>query len=166
MPPGSQPGAAQVTPGRAARGAAAATLERVDDRPNDAAEPVDRPAEAAGNDAAASVAESAVAPGRESSALQSERPVPPLWAAVAVYTAIRVGLVVVLTAALWAAGLPFGMPPIVALAFAIVLQLPLSIVFFRRARSNLTAALARAKSSRTAERDRLHAELTGEDRLD
>lgn len=96
----------------------------------------------------------------------AERPVPPLWRAIAVYTGIRLGLVVVLTALLWLAGQPFGMPPIVALAFAIVLQLPLSVVLFRRARANLTAALARAKSVRTAERDRLHAELTGEDRPD
>ncbi len=95
-----------------------------------------------------------------------DRRVPPLWQAIAVYTAIRLGLVVVLTAGLWLAGRPFGMPPIVALAFAVVLQLPLSVVFFRRARANLTAALARAKSARTAERDRLHAELTGEDRPD
>jgi hypothetical protein len=92
--------------------------------------------------------------------------VPPLWRAITVYSAIRIGLVVVLTVALWIAGRPFGMPPIVALAFAIVLQLPLSVVFFRRARANLTAALARAKSQRTAERDRLHAELTGEERPD
>jgi hypothetical protein len=83
-----------------------------------------------------------------------------------VYTAIRLGLVVVLTVGLWLAGRPFEMPPIVALAFAIVLQLPLSVVLFRHARSNLTAALARAKAARTAERDRLHAELTGEDRPD
>jgi hypothetical protein len=94
------------------------------------------------------------------------RPVPPLWRAIAVYTAIRIGLVVALTALLWFAGRPFGMPPIVALAFAIVLQLPVSVLVFRRARGNLTAALARAKSARTAERDRLHAELTGEDPLD
>ncbi|MEO7125628.1 MAG: DUF4229 domain-containing protein [Nakamurella sp.] len=96
----------------------------------------------------------------------SDGVVPPLWRAILVYTAIRLGLVVALTAALWLAGTPFGMPPIVALAFAIVLQLPLSVVFFRRQRSNLTAALARAKSDRTTERDRLHTELTGEERLD
>jgi len=95
-----------------------------------------------------------------------DRPVPPLWRAITVYTVIRIGLVAVLTTGLWLAGRPFGMPPIVALAFAIVLQLPLSVVFFRRARSDLTAALARAKSARTAERDRLHAELTGDDRPD
>lgn len=91
---------------------------------------------------------------------------PPLWRAIAVYTAIRVGLVVVLTAALWLAGRPFGMPPIVALAFAIVLQLPIAVVLFRGARNNLTAALARSKTKRTAERDRLHAQLTGEEPLD
>lgn len=91
---------------------------------------------------------------------------PPLWRAILVYTAIRLGLVIVLTALLWLVGRPFGMPPIVALAFGVVLQLPLSVVLFRGARSNLTAALARAKSNRTEVRDRLHSELTGEDPLD
>lgn len=94
------------------------------------------------------------------------RAVPSLGRAIAVYTLIRAGLVVVLTAALWLAGKPFQMPLIVALAFAIVLQLPLSVIFFRGARNDLTAALARAKESRTAERDRLFTELTGEERPD
>lgn len=96
----------------------------------------------------------------------TERPIPSLGRAIAVYTTIRVGLVVALTALLFLAGRPFGMPLIVALAFAIVLQLPLSVVFFRRARANLTAALARAKSARNAVRDQLHSELTGEERPD
>ncbi len=96
----------------------------------------------------------------------SGRRVPSLGRAVAVYTLIRVGLIVVLTALLELAGKPFGMPLIVALAFAIVLQLPLAVLLFRRQRTDLTAALARAKSRRTAERDRLRSELTGEEPQD
>lgn len=89
--------------------------------------------------------------------------IPPLGRTIAIYTAIRLGLLIALTVALALIGRPFGMPSIVALAFAIVLQLPLSVVLFRRQRSDLTAALARAKAKRTAERDRLFTELTGED---
>jgi hypothetical protein len=109
---------------------------------------------------------SRVGGGVRDSVAAGSTPVPPLWRAIAVYTGIRLGLVVALTAALWFAGRPFGMPPIVALAFAIVLQLPIAVVLFRGARSNLTAALARSKAKRTAERDRLHAQLTGEEPLD
>lgn len=92
--------------------------------------------------------------------------VPPLWRVATVYTLIRLGMIVVLTVAIALAGRPFGMPLIVALAFAIVLQLPLSVLLFRRQRNQLTAALARSKSRRTAVRDKLHAELTGEDPFD
>jgi hypothetical protein len=77
--------------------------------------------------------------------------------AIAVYTAIRVGLIAVLTVALM-----WVMPLIVALAFAVVLQLPVALLLFTGARRELTAALAQAKSVRTAERDRLRAALTGE----
>lgn len=90
-------------------------------------------------------------------------PVPPLARTILIYTGIRLGLLTLLTAVLVLIGRPFGMPLIVALAFAIVLQLPLSVVLFRKQRGQLTAALARAKSARTAERDRLFAELTGQD---
>lgn len=82
---------------------------------------------------------------------------PSLPRAIAVYTAIRLGIMVVITV-----GLMWVMPLIVALAFAVVLQLPLALLLFPRQRHHLTAALARAKSARTAERDRLRAALTGE----
>lgn len=94
------------------------------------------------------------------------RPAVSLARAVAVYSGIRVGLLLVLTALLELAGRPFGMPLIVAVAFAVVLQLPIAVLLFSRQRHELTAALARAKSGRTAERDRLRAELTGRDPLD
>lgn len=91
---------------------------------------------------------------------------PRLLPALALYSALRVGLLVVLTVLLMVAGRPFGLPLIVALAFAVVLQLPLSVLLFPKQRRTLTAALAHAKSHRTAERDRLRAALTGEDRTD
>ncbi len=78
--------------------------------------------------------------------------------AVAVYTGLRVGLMIVLTVALM-----WVMPLIVALAFAVVLQLPLAFLLFPRQRHGLTAALAGARSRRGAERDRLRAALTGKD---
>ena len=107
----------------------------------------------------------AAGPGQVHGTAAPER-IPPLGRTIAIYTAIRLGLIIVLTVLIALAGRPFGMPPIVALAFAIVLQLPLSVVMFRRQRSDLTAALARAKSKRTAERDRLFTELTGHEPQD
>ena len=77
--------------------------------------------------------------------------------AIAIYTAIRLGIFAVITV-----GLMWVMPLIVALAFAVVLQLPLALLLFPRQRHELTATLAQAKAARTAERDRLRAALTGE----
>lgn len=81
--------------------------------------------------------------------------------AIALYTALRIGLIAVLTV-----GLMFVMPLIVALAFAVVLQLPLALLLFRGPRHQLTAALAQAKSHRTAEHDRLRAALMGGDSVE
>ena len=80
-----------------------------------------------------------------------------LGRAIAVYTVLRLGLMAVITVALM-----WVMPLIVALAFAVVAQLPLAIVLFPRQRRDLTAALAHAKAGRNAERDRLRAALTGD----
>lgn len=91
---------------------------------------------------------------------------PSLGRAIAVYSGIRIGLLIGLTLLLELAGRPFGMPLIVAFAFAVVLQLPIAVLLFSRPRNDLTAALARSKSRRTAVRDRLHSELTGREPLD
>jgi hypothetical protein len=80
-----------------------------------------------------------------------------LVGAIALYTALRLGLLAVLTVALM-----FVMPLIVALAFAVVLQLPLALLLFSGPRHRLTAAMARARSHRSAERDRLRAALLGD----
>lgn len=80
-----------------------------------------------------------------------------LAVAIALYTVLRLGLLAVLTVALM-----FVMPLIVALAFAVVLQLPLALLLFSGPRHRLTAAMARARSRRSAERDRLRAALLGD----
>lgn len=119
------------------------------------------PARAAGSGPAAPSGADATHPGADRGST-----LPPLWRVITVYTAIRLGIVIALTALIWFAGRPMGLPPIIALAFAMVLQLPLSVALFRKQRSDLTAALARAKENRTRERDRLYSELTGHDPLD
>ena len=80
-----------------------------------------------------------------------------LFAALAVYTLLRVVLVVALTAVLM-----IFMPLIVALMFAIVVQLPLAWLLFGRWRARLNDEIARASAHRRAERDRLQSALTGE----
>lgn len=80
-----------------------------------------------------------------------------------VFTALRVLLLAVLTVLIWWVGSPWGMPLIVAMLFAIILQLPLAVLLFPAQRNRLTAELARAKERRTRERDRLWSELHGED---
>jgi hypothetical protein len=77
--------------------------------------------------------------------------------AIAIYTLLRLGLMAVITA-----GLMFVMPLIVALAFAVVLQLPIAILLFPRVRRELLDALAESRAEHHAERDRLRAELMGE----
>ncbi len=73
------------------------------------------------------------------------------------YTALRLGLIAVLTAVL-----QLFMPLIVALAFAVVIQLPLSLLLFGGPRRRVTAELAAASAHREAERSRLRAALRGE----
>jgi Flp pilus assembly protein TadB len=80
-----------------------------------------------------------------------------LWRYLAVYTALRVGLVIALTALL-----AFFMPLIVALLFAIIVQLPLSWLLFSTPRSRVNDALAVSTARRRQERERLQAALSGE----
>jgi Flp pilus assembly protein TadB len=75
----------------------------------------------------------------------------------AVYSALRVGLVVVLTAVL-----AFFMPLIVALLFAIIVQLPLAWLLFAGPRRRVNDAMAQASAQRRAERARLQSALTGD----
>lgn len=75
----------------------------------------------------------------------------------AIYTVLRVALVVVL-----AAVLAFFMPLIVALLFAIIVQLPLAWLLFSGPRAKLNDAMAQASSRRRAERARLQSALSGD----
>jgi Flp pilus assembly protein TadB len=75
----------------------------------------------------------------------------------AVYTVLRLGLVVVLTAVL-----AFFMPLIVALMFAIIVQLPLAWWLFSGPRSRVNDAIAVSTARRRAERERLQAALSGD----
>lgn len=82
---------------------------------------------------------------------------PALAGPLLVYTALRLGLIAILTVVL-----ALFMPLIVALAFAIILQLPLAYLLFPGPRRRVNAALAAASAQRRAERDRLRAALAGD----
>ncbi len=72
---------------------------------------------------------------------------------------LRLGLVIVLTAVL-----AFFMPLIVALLFAIIVQLPLAWLLFTGPRSRVNDAMAVSTARRRAERARLQSALSGESR--
>jgi len=81
-----------------------------------------------------------------------------LFGYLAVYSLLRLALVAVLTALLM-----IFMPLIVALLFAVVIQLPLSWLLFAGPRRRVNEAMARSSAQRRAERDRLQAALSGEE---
>jgi hypothetical protein len=81
----------------------------------------------------------------------------PLAPVLIVYTLLRIGLVAVLTAIL-----TFFMPFIVALLFAVIVQLPLAWMLFAGQRRKLNQAIAARTADRRAERDRLRQALSGE----
>jgi predicted lipid-binding transport protein (Tim44 family) len=93
--------------------------------------------------------EPAAAPGRREGGLAG---------ALLLYTALRLGLVAAITALL-----ALFMPFIVALLFAIIVQLPLSWLLFAEPRRRVNQALAASTSHRRAERQRLQAALSGDD---
>lgn len=75
-----------------------------------------------------------------------------------IYTALRVGLIAVITAVLM-----LFMPFIVALLFAIIVQLPLAWLLFAGPRRRVNEAMAASSAHRRTERERLRAALAGED---
>lgn len=74
------------------------------------------------------------------------------------YTALRVALIAAITAVLM-----LFMPFIVALLFAIIVQLPLAWLLFAEPRRRVNRAMAASSAHRRAERERLRAALAGED---
>lgn len=77
----------------------------------------------------------------------------------ALYSAARIGLVAVVTAVL----VLFDVPLLVSLAIAIVAGFPLGLLLFRGLNRRVTLGLAARGARRNAERDRLRAQLRGED---
>ena len=74
------------------------------------------------------------------------------------YTLARLALIAAL-----AFGLSFLMVPLVALAFAVVLQLPLAWFLFAPLRRRVNAALAQARATSREQRAELRRELAGDD---
>jgi hypothetical protein len=82
-----------------------------------------------------------------------------LLGTLAVYTLLRLALVAALTAVL-----AIFMPLIIALLFAIIVQLPLAWILFGGPRARVNDAIAHASARRRAERSRLQAGLSGDPR--
>lgn len=79
---------------------------------------------------------------------------------VALYTLARLGLVAVIALLLVLARVPAA----VALLLALVVSLPLSLFVFRGLRLRVNAGITEATERRRAERERLRAQLRGEER--
>ncbi|MGH4011683.1 MAG: DUF4229 domain-containing protein [Pseudonocardiaceae bacterium] len=77
---------------------------------------------------------------------------------VALYTMARLALVAGLASLLVLAGVPL----LVAILFALVVALPLSMVVLRSLRARVSAGMAAAGARRRSERDRLRSQLRGE----
>lgn len=87
---------------------------------------------------------------------------------VLLYTAARLALVVVLTAAVYfAAGLfHIQLPLVVAMLFAIILALPLGLWLLKPLRMRATAGIAQVDERRRRDRNELESRLRGEDSAD
>ncbi|KAA1432345.1 DUF4229 domain-containing protein [Mycolicibacter arupensis] len=83
----------------------------------------------------------------------------------AVYTAARLALLVVLTGVIYGLGRLLGLtdfPPIIAAMLALIVALPLGMWVFTPLRQRATASLTVAGERRRRERDELQARLRGE----
>lgn len=84
---------------------------------------------------------------------------------VLLYTAARLGLVLVLSAAIYGVARLLGVtqfPVVVAVLFALIIAMPLGIWVFGPLRRRATASLAIAGERRRREREQLQARLRGE----
>ena len=85
---------------------------------------------------------------------------------VVIYTAARLALVAVLTAAIFYAARWIGItefPLVIAMLFAIVITLPLGIWLLAPLRRRATAGIAEVDERRRHDREQLQARLRGED---
>ncbi|OBG30416.1 hypothetical protein A5672_02250 [Mycobacterium alsense] len=84
---------------------------------------------------------------------------------VLLYTAARLGLVVVLSGAIYGVALLLGVgqfPVVVAVLFALIIAMPLGMWLFGPLRRRATASLAVVGERRRREREQLQARLRGE----
>ncbi|MGV0700090.1 DUF4229 domain-containing protein [Mycolicibacter sinensis] len=84
---------------------------------------------------------------------------------VAVYTAARLALVVVLSAVIYGLGRLLGLsdfPPIIAMLLALIIALPLGMWIFTPLRRRATESMAAAGERRRRDRADLQARLRGE----
>ena len=79
--------------------------------------------------------------------------------AITAYVGARVVLVAAITGVLVLVGLPL----LLALIVALVVALPLSLIVFRPLRTRLNSEIEAATATRRAQRDRLRAELRGDE---
>jgi hypothetical protein len=77
----------------------------------------------------------------------------------AAYSAARLGLVVVIAAVLVALGVPL----VLGIGVGVIAGYPLSLLLFRGLGARASASMNRRRARRSAERDRLRAELRGEE---
>ncbi|WP_067703122.1 DUF4229 domain-containing protein [Nocardia jejuensis] len=83
----------------------------------------------------------------------------------ALYTLARLGLVIAITAIIMgaAAVVKVAVPLIVALLFALLIAMPLSLVLFKKLRTQVNKDIAAVDAKRRSDRDQLMKRLQGGD---
>lgn len=84
---------------------------------------------------------------------------------VALYTLVRMGLVVVVAAIIVGVGLLFDVevPLLVAAVFGVLIALPIGMVTFKSIRLKVNQQIAEVDADRAARRSDLHARLRGDE---
>ncbi|MEZ5210331.1 MULTISPECIES: DUF4229 domain-containing protein [unclassified Gordonia (in: high G+C Gram-positive bacteria)] len=83
---------------------------------------------------------------------------------IALYSAVRLGLVVVIALLIIGVGLLFGVKVwvVAALAFGVVIAIPLGMVLFKPLRLKVNAQITEIDADRAARKSDLHARLRGD----
>ncbi|MET8431097.1 DUF4229 domain-containing protein [Nocardia sp. NPDC059091] len=83
----------------------------------------------------------------------------------AIYTVARLGLVAVITAIIMgvAAVVKVAIPLIVALLFGLLIAMPLSLLLFKKLRTQVNKDIAAVDAKRRRDRDQLMSRLQGKD---
>lgn len=84
---------------------------------------------------------------------------------VALYSLVRLGLIVVIAAIIVGVALLFGVkvPILVALFFGVLIALPIGMVGFKSLRQKVNEQIAEVDAARAARKSDLHARLRGDD---